>query len=316
MAKQQILLESGTNEMELLEFLIRDQSFGVNVAKVQSIVQYDPKTVTKVATSPPAMMGVMLHRGKTIPLINLADALDMHKKNSDDANSISVVIVTEFNNAINSFLVDGVNRIHRLSWSDFVPISNIINSSGLGVTGSVHIDKKEIMIIDLEHILSKIFPHLAIGEAASKTFQIEKKQGRGNMRVFFAEDSKTISNNVVRVLSSAGYSNVRVFENGQKAFDALMGIRDKVKAEASFSAELPDILISDIEMPELDGLTLCKRIKSDPLLKNIPVIMFSSLINNQMVVKCESVGADNYVTKPEMNKLILMLDDRCLKKEK
>lgn len=129
-----------------------------------------------MATSLPAMMGLMLHRGKTIPLINLANALDIQKKNSDDANSISVVIVTEFNNSINSFLVDGVNRIHRLSWSDFIPISNIINSSGSGVIGSVHIDNKEIMIIDLEHILSKIFPHLAIGEAASETFQIEKNR--------------------------------------------------------------------------------------------------------------------------------------------
>ncbi|MBM4054858.1 MAG: chemotaxis protein CheV [Planctomycetes bacterium] len=314
MRKQQILLESGTNEMELLEFLIRGQSFGVNVAKVQSIVQYDPKTVTKVATAPSSMMGMMMHRGKTIPLIDLANALDMHKKSSDDANSISVVIVTEFNNSINSFLVDGVNRIHRLYWDAFVPISNVINTRGLGVIGSVHIEDKEVMVVDLEHILSRIFPQLAIGEAASKVFQIEKKDERENVVVFFAEDSKTIRDNVIRVLGSAGYNNVRAFENGQMAFDALMEIRDKVKAEDSFAVELPNVLISDIEMPKLDGLTLCKRLKSDSFLKNIPVIMFSSLINDQMVVKCESVGADSYVTKPEMNRLINMLDERCLKK--
>ncbi|MCF6147253.1 MAG: chemotaxis protein CheV [Candidatus Kuenenia sp.] len=316
MGKQQILLESGTNEMELLEFLIGGQSFGVNVAKVQSIVQYDPKTVTKVATAPPAMMGMMLHRGKTIPLIDLANALDMNKKKDADANSTSVVIVTEFNNSINSFLVDGVNRIHRLCWDAFVPISNVINISGLGIIGSVHINDTEVMVVDLEHILSRIFPQLAIGEAASEIFQIEKKHGREEVCIFFAEDSKTIRDNVVRVLCSAGYNKLRVFENGQKALDVLMGMRDKVKAEDSFAVELPNVLISDIEMPELDGLTLCKSLKSDSILRNISVIMFSSLINDQMIMKCESVGADSYITKPEMNKLINMLDERCLKKEK
>lgn len=316
MGKQQILLESGNNEMELLEFLIAGQSFGVNVAKVQSIVQYDSKTVTKVATAPPSMMGMMLHRGKTIPLIDLANALDMNKKNNEDANSTSVVIVTEFNNSINSFLVDGVNRIHRLYWDAFVPISNVINISGLGVIGSVHIDDKEVMVVDLEHILSRIFPQLAIGEAASNVFQIEKKHGREEVSIFFAEDSKTIRDNVVRALGSAGYNKLRVFENGQKAFDALMELRDKVKAEKSFTDELPNVLISDIEMPKLDGLTLCKRLKSDSILRNVSVIMFSSLINDQMIMKCENVGADSYITKPEMNKLVHMLDERCLKKEK
>ena len=310
MEKQEILLESGTNEMELLSFLLGSQPYGVNVVKVQSIQQYVPSSVTKVPLAHHAMLGMMLYRNRTIPLIDLSAALGLESEKSND-NKERIVIVTEFNNTVNGFLVDGVERIHRLFWSDFVPMNSVFGSVGAGVTGSINVEKTEIMVVDLEHILSAIIPSTALQDISEETLITTEKQSRENVRIFFAEDSKTIQSNVVRILKKAGYGNLRVFDNGQQAHDALVEIRNRAETKG-----LPYVMISDIEMPQMDGLTLCKNIKGDDKLKHIIVIMFSSLINKQMIVRCESVGADSYITKPEMDKLVNMLDDMCVKSEK
>jgi len=314
MGKQEILLESGTNEMELLAFLIGKQTFGINVIKVQSIQQFDPSAVTEMPKAHHALLGMILYRNKTIPLINLSAALDMETKNGNNENRI--VIVTEFNNVVNGFLVDGVKRIHRLFWKDFVPMSRVIGNAGASITGSIHVEGAEIMIIDLEQILSVIFPNLAINEVSKETINKSENLSREDVCVFFAEDSNTIRKNVVRNLKKAGYGNIRSFENGQQAFDYLVEQRDQADAKGPDNAGLPHVMISDIEMPQLDGLTLCKKVKSDDKLKQIIVIMFSSLINKQMINRCKSVGADSYITKPEMNKLVDMLDEFCLKNKK
>lgn len=310
MEKQDILLESGTNELELLTFLLGNQSFGLNVLKVQSILQYDPSSFTRIPKSHHALIGMMLYRGRTIPLIDLSAVLDLENKNSN--NEKQIVIVTEFNNVVNGFLVDGVNRIHRLNWGDFVPLNMSIGNNSDSITGSIQIDEAEVMVVDLEYILSVISPGLVIGNISDETLNKSGSESREDVRIFFAEDSGTIRNNVIRILKKSGYENVRDFENGQKAFDALVEMRDKADAQGTDDTLLPHVMISDIEMPQMDGLTLCRRMKGDSKLKQITVIMFSSLINKQMVDKCESVGADSYITKPEMDKLICMLDEMCL----
>jgi two-component system chemotaxis response regulator CheV len=314
MATQEILLESGTNELEILTFVLGNQSFGMNVLKVQSIQQYDSSTLTKIPRSHHAMLGMILYRDKTIPLIDLHAALDL--ENEHEAKENKIVIVTEFNNVVNGFLVNDVNRIYRLNWENFIPLDRAIGSTGKSITGSIRIDDAEIMVVDLEYILSIISPGLAIGDINDATSNLSCHKLRENVRVFFAEDSRTIRNNVIRILDKAGYKNVRDFEDGQQAFDALVELRDQVDTDGSDAALLPDLLISDIEMPQMDGLSLCKKIKSDSKLQQIPVIMFSSLINNQMLSKCRSVGADDSITKPEMNKLVTMLDRLCLENDK
>lgn len=313
MGKQEILLESGTNEMELLAFLLGEQVFGVNVAKVQSIQQFKPSQLTKIPLSHPAMMGMIIHRERTIPLINLAASLEL-KIDSNNDSATRIVIVTEFNNSVNGFLVDGVERIHRLFWSDFVPIGHIVDNAGAGVTGSIHIEGKEIMVIDMEHILSLVIPNLAIRKTSHKSLGIPEEKNRKNISIFFAEDSQTIRKNVFNILTDSGFTNIRTFNNGLEAFNELTSIRNQIEEKSADSSKLPHLLISDIEMPQMDGLTLCKKVKTDDYLEQIKVIMFSSLINKQMITKCESVGADRYITKPEMKKLIQMIDDMCLQK--
>ncbi len=310
MASQEILLESGTNELELLTFILGGQSFGLNVLKVQSIQQYDSSTLTKIPRAHHALLGMILYRDKTIPLIDLHAALELDVNH--DAKENRIVIVTEFNGVVNGFLVNDVNRIYRQNWENFIPLDRAIGSAGKSITGSIRIDDTDVMVVDLEYILSVISPSLAIGDINDETANRSSRTSREEISVFFAEDSKTIRNNVVRILAKAGYKKVRSFEDGQQAYDALVELRDQTKLNNSDTDLLPQVLVSDIEMPQMDGLSLCKKIKLDGKLKHIIVIMFSSLINEQMLFKCKSVGADDSITKPEMDKLVSMLDKLCM----
>ncbi len=314
MAKQEILLESGTNELELLTFVLGNQSFGLNVLKVQSIQRFDPSSLTKIPRAHHALLGMILYRDKTIPLIDLSAALELEEKHETEENQI--VIVTEFNSVVNGFLVDSVNRINRLNWENFIPLDRSLGRTGKSITGSIQIEDADIMVIDLEYILSVISPSLAIGDIKEETAKLSSQESREEVNVFFAEDSSTIRTNVVRILEKSGYKNVRSFEDGQQAFDALVELRDQADTNRLDGMQLPHVLISDIEMPQMDGLSLCKKIKEDSKLEQIVVIMFSSLINNQMIDRCRVVGADDYISKPEMDKLVIILDKLCLKDNK
>ncbi len=314
MANQEILLESGTNELELLTFVLGNQFFGMNVLKVQSIQRYDSSSLTKIPKAHHSMLGMILYRDRTIPLIDLSVALGLVEEHGTKEKQI--VIVTEFNSVVNGFLVDGVNRINRLNWGDFIPLDKALGRTVKRITGSIQIDDKDIMVVDLEYILSVISPNLAIGDIKEETSKLSSQNSREEVNIFFAEDSNSIRNNVVRILKKSGYKNVKSFEDGQRALDALVELRDQTETYGRDDTQLPHVLVSDIEMPQLDGLTLCKKVKEDSKLEQIIVIMFSSLINDQMIERCRAVGADDYISKPEMDKLITILDKLCLKGNK
>ncbi len=310
MNKNEILLESGTNELEVLTFMLGDQTFGVNVAKVQAIVGYDPAEVTNLPNTDDAMLGMLLYRDRTISLIDLSLALNIENK---PTASRQIVIVMEFNKSINGFRVDGVNKIDRLSWDSFVPLEDFLSDSQVNIIGSIHIDETEVLIVDMENLISAYIPSLTFEEATSETLGHVEKAKREDINVYFAEDSLSIRKLVVRILKGAGYTNIMEFTNGQDAYESLTKVSNEKNMMDQNVSGFPDVVISDIEMPRMDGLTLCKKIKTELGMEQVPVVMFSSLINEQMVSKCESVGADSYVTKPEMNKLITLLDSVCIK---
>ncbi|MFP4546947.1 MAG: chemotaxis protein CheV [Fidelibacterota bacterium] len=295
-----ILLETGTNEMELLAVIVDGQYFGMNVAKVQSIQQFDPRKVTGMPRSAESIIGVLSYRKKSIPVIDLAQILG---KESSPKDSKDIVVITEFNNTINSFKVHGVNQIYRISWDRLTPLKGIMSNNSY-VTGSVLIDDKEILVLDLEYILATLFPELTLEDVSDDTVAEQKSMHRDNIKIYFAEDSAIIRTGVAKALAKSGYANITEFENGKMAFDYFMALKNGDQDGLQNS-----VLISDIEMPVMDGLTLCKNLKSDPDLQELHITMFSSLINRQMIEKCKSVGADNYVTKPEVNKLVHILDD-------
>jgi len=191
--------------------------------------------------------------------------------------------------------------------SHFVPVDDLLSIHSESIIGSIHIGEHEVLVIDIERVLADIFPEQIIEEVTEETIAEAENVTRDTVRIFFAEDSRPIRDTVTRSLKKIGFVNITSFENGLKAYEALV--------EAQKGSDVPHILLTDIEMPQMDGLTLCKRAKEELGLKQMDVIMFSSLINDQMIVKCKEVGATGYITKPEINNLAGMLDKICLAKD-
>lgn len=311
MAKQAILLKAGTNEVEIAEFMLGSQCFGVNVAKIREFIQYDPSAITKVPDSPHSVLGVISLRGQTLPLIDL----NLHLNRDDEKRSTRpVVMVTDFNSMINGFLTDGVRQIHRLSWNDIKPFNCMAGASSSRITGSIHIEEREILILDLEYIISELFPQTSMDSFDVKGYTEDQKyEMRKGVRLFIAEDSTLIRNKMVTIISSTGYTNISTFDNGLAIYEAVATLKNKAQADGTDINNLLNLVILDIEMPQMDGLTVCKKIKSELQITHIPVIMFSSLINKQMAEKCKSVGADGFITKPEIGHLVELIDKFCLK---
>jgi two-component system chemotaxis response regulator CheV len=310
-AKQEILLESGTNEMEIIEFYLDRQSFGINVQKLKEIIPYDEKQLTAIPESAEAMLGTLLLRGSSIPLIDLKKQLAHRSPAELDAGVRRVVLVCEFNNRTNGFLIDGVNQIHRVNWSDVQPMAPFIDQYRPRFTGSINIDGREILIVDLEHIVSEFDADAALSyecEVGEPGHLGQVQDRRRQAKLLLAEDSSLIRAGIERVLKTAGYENLRTFVDGEVCYREIMRLKGLAETAGSGMRTYLDLLITDIEMPKMDGLTLCRRVKSDPLLKDVKVVLFSSLINEQMAAKCDSVGADGYATKPEIPKLVGMMD--------
>ena len=301
MSQNDILLESGTNEVEVLEFMVNNQSFGINVAKVLSIDMLLPELTSNVPTGRPELAGMYQYRGKTIPLINLKRTLALSHGHKGER---PLVVSLEFNQFVCGIVVDGVNRIHRVSWNAFESLSKELYSKNTSTLGVISIGDKEVLILDIESIAARLFDDISMESIDENDVVISSHhKERENIPVILAEDSRTISKLIVKILTEAGYTKIRVFENGKDAWDA-------VKQMQSVEKEV-GMVVSDIEMPQMDGLTFCKNFREIEGTKNIPFVMFSSLINEQMAHKCESVGASGWITKPEIHSLIELVDRLC-----
>ncbi|PLX94537.1 MAG: hypothetical protein C0620_05780 [Desulfuromonas sp.] len=316
--KQGILLEAGTNEFEILEYYLFDQSFGINVHKLREIVPFCREELTTLPDSHPSLLGTLLLRGDTIPLVNLAEhigkALDPAKLLAASESGVQtrqVVLVCEFNDEVISFLVDGVDQIHRLSWSQVKPMDQFFDTYRPRFTGTVTVADRDILIVDMEHIAYEIFgdgQHYAgSDEDAIAADGPERKANRGDVKLFFAEDSAIIRQGIMRVLKHAGYEKAQSYGDGLACWNAVLEAREE--------GELPALIVSDIEMPELDGLALCRRIKEDQVLRQIKVVMYSSLINENTSHKCVEVGADDFTSKPDVTKVVALVDKFCLIEE-
>jgi len=312
--KKGILLEAGTNEFEILEYYLYDQSFGINVHKLREIVPYCEDELTRLPDSHPSLLGTVLLRGETIPLLNLSEHLGKELDASGVAEaSVSgvqtrrVVLVCEFNDTVIAFLVHGVDQIHRLSWSQVKPMDQFFDNYHPRFTGTVTIAERDILIVDMEHIAYEVFgdgKHYEDSSEDSEAETEEKKIDRGDVKMFFAEDSSIIRQGIMRVLNQAGYVQAQCFGDGLACWHGLL--------QSKHDGDLPMLVVSDIEMPELDGLALCRRIKEDSELKNIKVVMYSSLINENTSHKCVEVGADDYTSKPDVAKVVALVDKHCL----
>lgn len=296
-----ILLESGTNELEVLEFTIAGNHYGINVAKVREILNMT--AITPIPNSHPCIEGIFMPRDTIITVINLVKALGFPEKmdSRDD-----MLIVTNFNNLNIAFDVDQVLGIHRVSWKDIVKPDSTVNAPGAGIaTGIIKKLNSLIIILDFERIVEDICP-----ETSLKMSQIEKlgERERNNIPIIFAEDSPMLQRLVTNALTAAGYINLDIFSNGQEAWDKLQEL--KKNNGVDYGAKC---VITDIEMPQMDGHRLIRLIRSDEALKHLPVIVFSSLINEDMKRKGDHLGADAQISKPEIGQLVSCIDNLILK---
>ena len=292
-----ILLESGTNELEVLEFTIAGNHYGINVAKVREIL---PMTkITPVPNSHPSIEGIFMPRDTIITVINLVRSLGF----PEDANRKNdMLIVTNFNNLNIAFDVEQVLGIHRVSWTDIVKPDATVNAPGAGIaTGIIKKLKSLIIVLDFERIVEEICPETSL--KMSELAELGERE-RNTIPITIAEDSPMLQKLVTDALTQSGYTNLHVYSNGQEAWDSLLELKKNNGVDYGVKC-----VITDIEMPQMDGHRLIRLIRSDEALKQLPIIVFSSLINEDMKRKGERLGADAQISKPEIGQLVSCIDN-------
>lgn len=301
-----ILLESGTNEVEFIEFYLGGKSYGVNVAKVIRVVRASELKVTPLDNVSDAILGLIYQRDEPITFLDMAKALNVKNPVEDDGKKIA--LIAHFNGTTTSYLVDGIHKIHRCSWNALQPIDDTLHGCHNSYcTGIVRIEGNPILILDLERLLTDFF-NTSEKEVLETGF-IDENPRRAKMKILFCEDSPAIRNLTIKKLKSHGYTSIQEFMNGQECYQYLQKAKKKHEQDGTPLTEIFDLILTDIEMPQMDGLTLCKQVKSNLFPKaKIPVIMYSSLINESMRQKCISVGSEAQVSKPQGQEIIKALD--------
>ena len=318
MSQSNILLEAGTNELEVVEFYLdefvppsdaepqTDENgqpvaepsyrgyYGVNVAKVLEIIRM-PKVTELPEVQHPSVLGAFNLRSRIIPLVDLAMWLGKtHPKNEEQPKTI----VTEFNNVTTAFMVSGVNRIHRISWEQVEPPNKYVAAvSNNTVIGVVKLEDRIIFLLDLEKVVANLNPKLGL-----RLDDLGKDWSNSGYRALVADDSALVREMLRDLMEKAGFT-VEVVSNGRAAWERLEDFKRRCEEGGQPITDFVHVVVSDIEMPVMDGLNLTHRIKTDPMLNKLPVVLFSSLITDKLRHKGDSVGADDQISKPEVTQL-------------
>ena len=293
-----ILLETGTNELEILEFVISGNSYGINVAKITELMQI--QEVQEMPLSHPCVEGVFQPRNEVYTIVDLARYLGLGTSENPEKD---IFIITNFNQMNIAFHVHAVESIFRISWQDIEKPDSIIYGGQEGVvTGIAKVNERIISILDFEKITFDISPETGINLSEVKAYT---GADRENIPVVVAEDSALLRKMLMEALHTAGYGNLVILNNGEEAWEHISGLKG---SDATDVLSKVRCLITDIEMPKMDGHRLTKLIKNDPALMDIPVIIFSSLIDENMQKKGLEVGADAQLSKPEIGNLVGVVD--------
>ncbi|EGQ26556.1 chemotaxis protein CheV [Sporosarcina newyorkensis 2681] len=295
-----ILLESGTNELEIVGFEMGGNRYGINVIKVKEIIM--PLPITPIPHAHFAVEGIVQLRGEVLPVVSMEKILGMAPSSNP---SDEKYIVASFNKQTVVFQVHNVTQIHRISWDQIEKPSGIYAAEDSQVIGVIKLDGDMLLLLDFEKIIVDINP-----DAGIHVDQVKKlgKRERSDKRLLIAEDSPLLRKLLFDTLHEAGYGNLDFYENGKDAFNYLTSIVEQgidVKKEVQ-------LVITDIEMPQMDGHHFTRRIRENPKLAGLPVIIFSSLITDDLKHKGLSVGADDQVSKPEIAELVLKIDKYIL----
>jgi len=292
-----ILLESGTNELEIMEFTVGGELFGINIAKIREIMR--AQETKRMPNSHNFVEGIFKQRGEVITVIDLAKCLNIERTEN---KSHDIFILTHFNKLNFAFRVESVVGIDRVSWEDIKKPDKVIYSGEDSVaTAIAEYKDRLITILDFEKIIADISPETSITldrlDELGDRVESQKK-------ILVAEDSMMLSNLIIGFLHKSGYKNTVKFNNGKEAWNYLTEAKESGLPISNYVS----CIVSDIEMPLMDGHRLTKLIKTDDELKHIPVILFSSLISDELRIKGQEVGADEQITKPEIVELVNIID--------
>ena len=289
---KKVITEVGTNEWQLVVFILGDQSFAINVDKTREILRWPGCRV--IPDSPAALIGITSVRGEVLPMVDLRIFLGIQPVTQIEQ---SKVIIAEFNGVKLGFVVDAVERIYRITSED---LDSTMTGKYLGdwILYVIKQDTRNVLLLDYEAIVQTISPQLAIQHTGDqgKAVAMMEMEGVGHpadYHIIVAEDSPLIRKQIEDALVASGFTNLNLCPDGKVAYDAIMK-----------KGEPCDLLITDVEMPRLDGLALTRRIKENAATKNIPIIVFSSIMADDIKQQAASVGAKYQVTKPEVSQLV------------
>lgn len=298
MAETNILLEAGNNQLELLKFKVAGQYYAINVAKTDESIDY--MEVTPVPLSRPEIKGILAIRDTLVTVIDLKKVLFDEYTEITPSTSI---ILTNFNKLNLGFVVDEIVGISRFSWLHILKPEATISSTDEGIiTGLVKDEDRIVCILDFEKIVSDINPQCGLTSSDLDASVMKNSNKREDYSLLVAEDSKLLNKLIVKSLLDAGYQ-VKSVWNGSEAWDEITawGTREELLKHYQ-------LLITDIEMPVMDGITLARNVKKSDEYKSLPICVFSSLVNEMLINKVKELEIDAMITKPEIGKLVEKID--------
>ena len=297
---------AGTNQMELLLFHVgTSEVFGINVFKVREVMKFP--VLTRLPEADPRVEGMANIRGTTVPVIGLTQII-VGVAPGQPSDCEGKLIVTEYNGSLQAFHVAGVDRILRLSWSQIKSPPPLVRNNTKGAVTAVAMldDGRMVLILDVEKILAEMSPKSDEEVFAGLELRTELRA----KRVLFADDSAVARTQIRKTLERLGISYVQT-TTGQEAWERLLEIADKATAAGKAVRDEIQIVLSDIEMPDMDGFALTKHIREDPRFVDIPVILHSSLTGTCNKEKGKAVGATDYATKFDPKLLGDMIAKHC-----
>lgn len=300
MNQQELVLRAGTNQIELLEFWLEKERedgeiyrgiYGINVSKVLEVIRMTE--LTEVPNVPPVVMGMIQLRGISVPVVSLAQWLNIKEPKVHNDNR--KIIIAEFNDTRIGFVVHQTSRIRRTPWEQIKVPPALIKEEYEGcITGTTLIeDEQTLLILDLEKVVAELTPDHECSFEIPKSVQIEENARK---RILVVDDSLVARKQVMRVLKKGNYQ-VELCVNGQEAWQCIMNYYRLAQNEGVPIRQKLYLVITDVEMPAMDGYTLARKIKEDERLRGLPVILHSSLSGEANIKKGREVGCDEYITK-------------------
>lgn len=285
---------AGTNRLELLLFSLgvdshtgREEVFGINVFKVREVMSIPE--ITQAPDMPPSVEGMISLRGQLIPVVDLAKFCNLQMEKPPE-----IMIVTEYNNTMQGYMVHSVDTILRLDWNKVkTPPEMLSETMGGVVTAVTELeDHRIVMIMDVEKVLADTTQD----ESQDSWFKDVDASESREITIFFADDSLVARKQIARTLDHMGFTHVSA-NNGLEAWGKLKEIAERAESANQPVSNFIQLILTDVEMPEMDGFVLTKKIKSDIRFTGIPVIMHSSLSADSNQNMGLNVGADDYVPK-------------------